>query len=504
MDRVGRRQFLLGSALGGVAVALGGSPAVAGAAGVGRSAPAVFPEYRTTARIGTDMANAARQVEALSSATAQARVSQIIDRLRARQDAAPSPYGVPFDRYLPGAPGTEVLVARGQLVVRMDRPAGAPAADSAAHAEAVIARLAALGYARVGDASKWLASALVAGTQASPGPGVGVFGGVKAPADLARDAASLRAQGIVAAMNVVVPLGYVVKAEDYPMVTEQSVAAPVVARAPVRVALIDTGVAAAPRGDGWLRGAVVGPGNADPLDVLPVAGRLDWGAGHGTFTAGVVQRVAPRCEIVAYRYTNSDGVGTDADVADMLLRAARDAYQAGVRTIINASLGTPAADGVPPALQAAVEFIVATYPSVLIVASAGNLGSDQPVYPAAFDGVVAVGALTDDLRPAPFSSHGSWVDCSTVGVGVVSTFPAGVSPPEPDPAHPDQVFGPDAWALWSGTSFSAPQISGAVARLCCDRPWLSPRGALDLLLERQPTLPGYGRVLRLLPGTPTP
>src|SRR3954454_20444545 len=160
MGRVGRRQFLLGSALSGAAVALGASPAAASRGGAGQAVPAAFPECRTAARISTDSANAARQVEALSSVTAQARVSQIIDRLRARQDAAPSPYGVPFDRYLPGAPGTEVLVARGQLVVRMDRPAGAPAADSAAHAEAVIARLAALGYARVGDASKWLASAL--------------------------------------------------------------------------------------------------------------------------------------------------------------------------------------------------------------------------------------------------------------------------------------------------------------------------------------------------------
>src|SRR3954454_23308900 len=171
MGRVGRRQFLLGSALSGAAVALGASPAAASRGGAGQAVPAAFPECRTAARISTDSANAARQVEALSSVTAQARVSQIIDRLRARQDAAPSPYGVPFDRYLPGAPGTEVLVARGQLVVRMDRPASAPvvaAATAAAHAEAVIARLAALGYTRVGDASKWLASALVAGTQASP------------------------------------------------------------------------------------------------------------------------------------------------------------------------------------------------------------------------------------------------------------------------------------------------------------------------------------------------
>jgi thermitase len=305
-------------------------------------------------------------------------------------------------------------------------------------------------------------------------------------------------------LDVVVPLGYVIKAQDYPWRTEGPPAAPAVARAAVRVALVDTGLAAKPRTDGWLDGVPIGPANTDPLDVLAPAGRLDWGAGHGTFTAGIVRRVAPQCEIVAYRFTRGDGLGTDQDVAALLLRAAAEGHQAGVPTIINASLGTPGIDGAPPAaMRAAIELISARYPDVLVVAAAGNMGTAEPVYPAAFDTVVAVGALTDDLRPAPFSSHGPWLTCSTVGVGVVSTFVPGVSPPEPDPGHPDQVFGPDAWAMWTGTSFSAPQVSGAVARLCAENPGVTARAALDLLLADRPKLPGYGKVLRLLPGTPT-
>jgi subtilisin family serine protease len=181
---------------------------------------------------------------------------------------------------------------------------------------------------------------------------------------------------------LVVPLGYVVKGDDCPVVTAGPGAAPPAgAPAAVRVAMIDTGIPAQPRGDGWLAGV-----------------------------------------------------------------------------------------SVPP---------------------------------AAFDGVVAVGALTDDLRPAPFSNHGSWVRCSAVGVGVVSTFVTGIEPPEPQADQPDQVFGADSWALWSGTSFSAPQISGAVARLCGEEPGRTPRAALDALLAGQPELPGYGRTVRLLPGTLT-
>ena len=86
---------------------------------------------------------------------------------------------------------------------------------------------------------------------------------------------------------------------------------------------------------------------------------------------------------------------------------------------------------------------------------------------------------------------------------VVSPFVAGVYPPEPDPDQPDQTFGADAWAMWTGASFAAPQISGAVARLCYEQAGLTPRAALELLLADRPHLPDHGRVLRPLPGTPT-
>jgi hypothetical protein len=306
-------------------------------------------------------------------------------------------------------------------------------------------------------------------------------------------------------MNVVVPLGHTIKGDDHPTVTQPL--GPPAAAAPaarVRVAVVDTGVGG-PRGDGWLDAVAAASGGTDLLDVLSPIGRLDWGSGHGTFTAGIVRRVAPGCEIVVYRFTRADGLGTDVDAAETLLRAAREGHEAGVPTIVNASFGAPGVDGAPPpAMREAVTFIAAKYPEVLVVASAGNAGTADPVYPAAFESVVAVGALAADLSPAPFSSHGSWVDCSTVGVGVVSTFVPGITPPQPDPRHPDQVFSDPAFAMWTGTSFSAPQISGAVARVCAERPGLAPRDALDALLNGQTRLPGHGRILRLLPGTPSP
>jgi hypothetical protein len=496
MDRrippVRRRQLLRGGGLAGAATVFNTRPAAPAAASPGRTDGTgttwSFPEHRTAAQLAADGPLAGQQVGALAAPEADQRVGVILDRIRARQDAAPGRYAVPFDRHRPAGTGREVLVARGELVVRTASADDVRAADH--RARAVTTALTPLGYTAV--------------TDDGPASPTALFRSTKAPTDLARDIAALRRQGIAAAMNVVVPLGHIIKGDDHPAVT-QRIDPPASAGATgFRVAVVDTGIGPA-RGDGWLTAVAAGPDDVDTLDVLPEYGRLDWGAGHGTFVAGVVRRVASRCEIVAYRFSRGDGLGTDKDVADALIRAAREAHEAGTPAVVNASLGTPAIGGVPPlAMQEAVRFIAAAYPDVLIVAAAGNLGTAERIYPAAFDGVVAVGALTADLHPAPFSNHGPWVRCSTVGVGVVSTYVRGVVPPEPDPAVPDQVFDADAFAMWSGTSFAAPQVSGAIARFCQENPGLTPRAALDALLAGRSHLPGYGGMLKLLPGTPTP
>ena len=270
----------------------------------------------------------------------------------------------------------------------------------------------------------------------------------------------------------------------------------------VRVAVIDTGRAAEKRSDGWSTGVVAA--DTDPLNEVAPNNRNDYFSGHGTFTAGIVRQVAPRCEVVVYRFTGPDGIGTDRDAADKMLQAAADA--GGRRLIINASFGTPAVGGVPPlALRDAVARIATEHPDVLIVASAGNDGGEDQLYPAGFSqyGVKAVGALNPDLTGADYSNRGSWVHCSAVGVGVVSTFVAGLLPPEDDLGVADIRFGKNAWATWSGTSFTAPQISGAVAYLCSQQPGLLPKNAFTKLLTGRPTVNKFGTVVHILPGTPT-
>ena len=58
----------------------------------------------------------------------------------------------------------------------------------------------------------------------------------------------------------------------------------------------------------------------------------------------------------------------------------------------------------------------------VILAAAGNEPTGNPVYPAAYNSVIGVGALTADGQPWQYSNHGSFVALYTPGV---ATFPVG-------------------------------------------------------------------------------
>jgi subtilase family protein len=267
---------------------------------------------------------------------------------------------------------------------------------------------------------------------------------------------------------------------------------------PIRVAIIDTGITAQTRNDGWLDGVRRGAGNVDQLDLLPAGpdGLLDYGAGHGTFVAGIVARVAPQAEIVMYRAADTDGFATDDQIADAILEAHRDGAQ-----VINVSLGVRTVDDQPPpALAAAVRTVLESSQERVIVAAAGNYGDTGKVFPAALEGVHAVAGLTAFLTPALWSSYGD-VQFSTVAEGIHSTFVRGTESPVFDPS-PDEFPGPDSadpWAVWSGTSFAAPQIAGAVARISYEEK-VDVRAAVQKLADYGKQIAGYGKAMRILKG----
>ena len=265
------------------------------------------------------------------------------------------------------------------------------------------------------------------------------------------------------------------------------------------MAVVDTGVAGEKRDDEWLANLDLDVPDVDPLYQAGSTDLLDFAAGHGTFVSGVIQQICPSADIRVYRAVQTDGIGSELDIAAAVVRAAEEGAQ-----IINLSLGTETVDDEPPVgLAVALEILAERDQVPLVVAAAGNSGTTQRMWPAAFPDVVGVGSTTAVGTPSTWSNHGPWVNCSTVGEGVVSTYVIGRESYDVDKDDPD-TFGPSSWALGTGTSFAAPQITGSVAALMAADHTLTPRAALSQLLDPgQGAVPvtDYGMCVTILPGT---
>jgi subtilisin family serine protease len=84
-------------------------------------------------------------------------------------------------------------------------------------------------------------------------------------------------------------------------------------------------------------------------------------------------------------------------------------------------------------------------PSAVVVAAAGNTGSQTVLYPAAYAGVIAVAALDAADHKASFSAYGKKVDLSAPGTEIYSSMPG------------------NAYAWWSGTSMATAVVSGTAS-----------------------------------------
>jgi len=407
---------------------------------------------------------------------------------------------VEFD-FLPVQVGFDTLMARGELLITTESYLGSPGGVR--------------WNGRVHSAAKPYLDSL--GLRAAPVDCADLEGRVlrlvpdehldaHVLADIARN---LRLRGHSASLSYITPTAPVHKHPPAPLPGPGDTTLALAPRAAVRpakvakVAVIDTGITDQRRTDGLLADIPRTPQNIDPLNRFPVSGPdqyLDFDAGHGTFVAGIIDQVAPHAEISVYRVVDTDSVASEVDVACAMI----DAVKAG-NQIINLSLGCQTHDDFPPvALQAALTVIAeldAAKPAdekTIIVAAAGNCGDTRPFWPAAFPEVTSVGGLNPNMTPSPWSSHGFWVTCSTVGQGLFSTFVAGQESPQVDPAA--TIFpAPNPFAIWSGTSFAAPQVAGAIARLY-QAPGVTPRAALDQLLQVGVPIPGFGQAVQILRG----
>jgi serine protease len=156
--------------------------------------------------------------------------------------------------------------------------------------------------------------------------------------------------------------------------------------------------------------------------------------------------VAPRASLMPVKVLDSSGSGSISGVANGIVWAADNGAD-----VINLSLGSVSGSST---LKAAVDY--AYNQGVLIVAAGGNCGDssyasngcsyqDQPLYPGAYNNVIAVASTTSSDSQSSFSNQGSYIDIAAPGSSIYSTYLSG------------------SYTTLSGTSMATPHVAGLAA-----------------------------------------
>lgn len=146
---------------------------------------------------------------------------------------------------------------------------------------------------------------------------------------------------------------------------------------------------------------------------------------HGTHVAGTIAAqdndfgvvgVAPNVKLWAVKALTQEGKGTDETIALGLDWVISKAQELGGRWVVNMSLGSAVRGG-----DLEEEACERAYNAgIILVAAAGNDGHDFLEYPAAYRGVIPVGAVDDHDVKADFSNFGYGIDAVAPGVNVPS------------------------------------------------------------------------------------
>jgi hypothetical protein len=181
---------------------------------------------------------------------------------------------------------------------------------------------------------------------------------------------------------------------------------------------------------------------------------------HGTAVASLIvgtsediKGMAPGARVLAIPVLAPDGVGDAFGLAQGIVEAVDQGA-----VVINVCLGTPADC---PVLKQAVDYALGK--GAVIVAAAGNDATEGVLYPARYDGVVAVAAVDAAGRQLYFSNRGPEIGVAAPGIGVTAAGPDGKD------------------ISFSGTSAAVPFVSGALAAILSGDPSLSAQQAAGLL-----------------------
>lgn len=171
-------------------------------------------------------------------------------------------------------------------------------------------------------------------------------------------------------------------------------------------------------------------------------------AGHGNAVASLLvaddrelSGLAPSIELLSIPVLDANGEGSAFDLAKGIIAA----VDAGAN-VISMSLGSYTNSAL---LKAAVDYAAAA--GVVLVGAAGNDGVNQVLYPAAYDNVIAVGAVDANANAAGFSNTGGEISLAAPGVGINSAWTEG-----------------SGIASFSGTSAAVPCVVGVIANILSD------------------------------------
>lgn len=171
------------------------------------------------------------------------------------------------------------------------------------------------------------------------------------------------------------------------------------------------------------------------------ASAIQDGCGHGTWVCGKIVGggigLSPNCNLYSLRVLDDSGTGSNAFTNKALEWILN---QNVFPHVINMSLGGPNKNS----QQEKLLWQLYRKGSIIVVAS-GNEGSDDDrFYPAAYDGVLAVGAVDKQKTRAEFSNYGANIAVCAPGVACYSAYPG------------------SGFRLLQGTSMASPTVAGLI------------------------------------------
>jgi Subtilase family len=159
--------------------------------------------------------------------------------------------------------------------------------------------------------------------------------------------------------------------------------------------------------------------------------------GHGTMVLGIVHLLAPTAKLLPAKAFGPDGSGSLSNIIAAVYYSVQNNAN-----VINMSFDMTSSS---TEFNKAIQY--ANQNHVILVASAGNDGEDEMVYPAGWQQyVMGVASTNNQDQPSSFSNYGDqivWV--AAPGEGVITTYPFGL------------------FAAGWGTSFSSPMVAGTAA-----------------------------------------